>query len=75
MLPAESASVTNIPTFSTVSATDLDGWEYCVTVDGGGKVDKKQGMQETLLHVTVRVGCLDLAAYFISKGIPPTMSL
>ncbi|KAF9356978.1 hypothetical protein BGX34_009649 [Mortierella sp. NVP85] len=69
MSPAESASVASIPTFSTVSATDLDGWEYFATVDGGGKVDKKQGMQETLLHVAVRVGCLDLAAYFISKGV------
>lgn len=37
-------------------------------VEGVGEVSEERGIQETLLHVAVRVGCADLAVFFIEKG-------
>lgn len=39
-------------------------------VEGVGEVSEERGVQETLLHVAVRVGCADLATFFIDKGNP-----
>ncbi|KAF9942126.1 hypothetical protein BGZ65_009734, partial [Modicella reniformis] len=66
--PAESDSLASIPTFSTASATSLAGWEYINAAEGVGKVGEEHGIQETLLHVAVRVGCFDLVFFFITKG-------
>lgn len=42
-------------------------------VEGVGEVSQEKGIQETLLHVAVRVGCADLAIFFIDKGKAPLL--
>ncbi|KAG0224683.1 hypothetical protein BGX31_007899 [Mortierella sp. GBA43] len=69
MSPAESGSTSDIPTFSTAAATNLNGWEYIATTEAIKKKDGQSWIQETLLHTAARVGCLDLVAYFVMKGI------
>jgi len=66
--PDDSCSLTGLPRFSTTAATRLFGWEYMTMVEGVGEVSEERGVQETLLHVAVRVGCADLATFFIDKG-------
>lgn len=66
--PEDSCSLTGVPRFATIAATRLVGWEFVTTVEGVGEVSEEKGVQETLLHVAVRVGCVDLAAFFIDKG-------
>ncbi|KAH7054152.1 hypothetical protein BKA57DRAFT_455480 [Linnemannia elongata] len=68
--PDDSCSLTGLPRFSTTAATRLFGWEYMTMVEGVGEVSEERGVQETLLHVAVRVGCTDLATFFIDKGAP-----
>ncbi|KAF9145255.1 Tudor domain-containing protein 7 [Mortierella sp. GBA39] len=68
--PDDSCSLTGLPRFSTTAATRLFGWEYMTMVEGVGEVSEERGVQETLLHVAVRVGCADLATFFIDKGAP-----
>ncbi|ORZ13449.1 hypothetical protein BCR41DRAFT_355789 [Lobosporangium transversale] len=68
--PDESCSLTGVPRFVTTAATRLFGWEFMTMVEGVGEVSEEKGVQETLLHVAVRVGCVDLAIFFISKGAP-----
>lgn len=66
--PADSCSLTGVPQFATTAATRLVGWEFMTIVEGVGEVSEERGIQETLLHVAVRVGCVDLAVFFIDKG-------
>ncbi|KAF8953202.1 hypothetical protein BGZ52_001015 [Haplosporangium bisporale] len=68
--PADSCSLTGVPQFATTAATRLVGWEFMTIVEGVGEVSEERGIQETLLHVAVRVGCVDLAVFFIDKGAP-----
>ncbi|KAF9953024.1 hypothetical protein BGZ72_005746 [Mortierella alpina] len=68
--PDDSCSLTGVPRFSTTAATRLAGWEFMAMVEGVGEVSEEKGIQETLLHVAVRVGCVDLAIFFIDKGAP-----
>ncbi|KAF9108185.1 Tudor domain-containing protein 7 [Mortierella sp. GBA35] len=68
--PDDSCSLTGLPRFSTTAATRLFGWEYMAVVEGVGEVSEERGVQETLLHVAIRVGCADLATFFIDKGAP-----
>lgn len=68
MSPAESKSLVETLGFSTASATSVDGWEHINTTESVGEPDGQNWIQETLLHVAVRVGCLELVAHFISKG-------
>ncbi|KAG0199353.1 hypothetical protein BGX28_007360 [Mortierella sp. GBA30] len=68
--PDDSCSLTGVPRFSTTAATRLAGWEFMTMVEGVGEVSEEKGIQETLLHVAVRVGCVDLALFFIDKGAP-----
>ncbi|KAF9918891.1 Tudor domain-containing protein 7, partial [Linnemannia zychae] len=68
--PDDSCSLTGLPRFSTTAATRLFGWEFMTVVEGVGEVSEEKGVQETLLHVAVRVGCADLAVFFIDKGAP-----
>lgn len=68
--PEDSCSLTGVPRFATIAATRLVGWEFVTMVEGVGEVSEEKGVQETLLHVAVRVGCVDLAAFFIDKGTP-----
>ncbi|KAG0084566.1 hypothetical protein BGZ92_009764 [Podila epicladia] len=68
--PADSCSLTGVPQFATTAATRLVGWEFMTIVEGVGEVSEERGIQETLLHVAVRVGCADLAVFFIDKGAP-----
>ncbi|KAF9296157.1 hypothetical protein BGZ74_010458 [Mortierella antarctica] len=68
--PADSCSLTGVPQFATTAATRLVGWEFMTIVEGVGEVSEERGIQETLLHVAVRVGCADLAVFFIEKGAP-----
>ncbi|KAG0212359.1 hypothetical protein BGX28_006503 [Mortierella sp. GBA30] len=68
--PAESQSLSDIPTFPSTIATRLTGWEYMTVVEGDGEVCEKRGIQETLLHVAARAGCLELVEYFILRGAP-----
>ncbi|KAG0258873.1 Tudor domain-containing protein 7 [Mortierella polycephala] len=68
--PDDSCSLTGVPRFSTTAATRLVGWEFMTMVEGVGEVSEERGIQETLLHVAVRVGCIDLAVFFIDKGAP-----
>ncbi|KAF9363736.1 Tudor domain-containing protein 7 [Mortierella sp. NVP85] len=68
--PEDSRSLTNVPRFATVAATRLAGWEFVTTVEGVGEVSEERGIQETLLHVAVRVGCVNLTSFFIDKGAP-----
>ncbi|KAG0262391.1 Tudor domain-containing protein 7, partial [Linnemannia exigua] len=68
--PDDSCSLTGLPRFSTTAATRLFGWEFMTMVEGVGEVSEERGVQETLLHVAVRVGCSDLATFFIDKGAP-----
>ncbi|KAF9908141.1 Tudor domain-containing protein 7 [Linnemannia zychae] len=68
--PDDSCSLTGLPRFSTTAATRLFGWEFMTMVEGVGEVSEERGVQETLLHVAVRVGCTDLATFFIDKGAP-----
>jgi len=44
-------------------------------VEGVGEVSEERGIQETLLHVAVRVGCVDLAVFFMGKGTRVQMDL
>ncbi|KAG0244959.1 Tudor domain-containing protein 7 [Mortierella sp. GBA43] len=68
--PEDSCSLTGVPRFATAAATRLVGWEFVTTVEGVGEVSEERGVQETLLHVAIRVGCVDLATFFIDKGAP-----
>ncbi|KAF9135479.1 Tudor domain-containing protein 7 [Mortierella sp. 14UC] len=68
--PDDSCLLTGLPRFSTTAATRLFGWEFMTMVEGVGEVSEERGVQETLLHVAVRVGCTDLATFFIDKGAP-----
>ncbi|KAG0015555.1 Tudor domain-containing protein 7 [Entomortierella chlamydospora] len=68
--PDDSCSLTGVPRFSTTAATRLFGWEFMTMVEGVGEVSEEKGVQETLLHVAVRVGCIDLVVFFIDKGAP-----
>ncbi|KAF9116600.1 hypothetical protein BGX27_001009 [Mortierella sp. AM989] len=68
--PDDSCSLTGVPRFSTTAATRLFGWEFMTMVEGVGEVSEEKGVQETLLHVAVRVGCIDLVIFFIDKGAP-----
>ncbi|KAG0261813.1 hypothetical protein BG011_000644 [Mortierella polycephala] len=68
--PVESESLSGIPKFATTVATRLTGWEFMTVVEGEGEVSQEKGVQETLLHVAARTGCLELVSYFISKGAP-----
>ncbi|KAF9436813.1 Tudor domain-containing protein 7 [Entomortierella beljakovae] len=68
--PDDSCSLTGVPRFSTTAATRIFGWEFMMIVEGVGEVSEEKGIQETLLHVAVRVGCFDLVVFFISKGAP-----
>ncbi|KAI7822609.1 hypothetical protein BC939DRAFT_453767 [Gamsiella multidivaricata] len=68
--PDDSCSLTGVPRFATTAATRLFGWEFVTMVEGVGEVSEEKGIQETLLHVAVRVGCVDLAVFFIDKGAP-----
>ncbi|KAF9437116.1 hypothetical protein BGZ76_001946 [Entomortierella beljakovae] len=66
----DSRSIAGVPKFATASAIRLAGWEY-ISEDVNGKgANEKSGLQETLLHVAARTGCLDLVLYFIGKGAP-----
>ncbi|KAF9931376.1 Tudor domain-containing protein 7, partial [Modicella reniformis] len=68
--PKDSCSLKGVPRFATAAAIRLMGWEYVTMVEGVGEVSEEKGTQETLLHVAVRVGCMDLVAFFIDKGAP-----
>ena len=69
--PESSSSLTGgVPRFSTPAATRLVGWEFMTIVEGVGEVSEERGIQETLLHVAVRVGSVDLAVFFVEKGKP-----
>ncbi|KAG0303416.1 Tudor domain-containing protein 7 [Dissophora globulifera] len=68
--PDDSCLLTGVPRFSTTAATRLFGWEFMTMVEGVGEVSEEKGVQETLLHVAVRVGCIDLATFFMDKGAP-----
>ncbi|KAG0243138.1 hypothetical protein BGW41_002778 [Actinomortierella wolfii] len=68
--PEESASIADAPRFATTAAIKLTGWEFATVIEGVGEVPDEKGIQETLLHVAVRVGCLELVQFFISKGSP-----
>ncbi|KAF9190197.1 hypothetical protein BGZ51_008827 [Haplosporangium sp. Z 767] len=68
--PTESESLSGIPKFTTTVTTRLSGWEFMAVVEGEGEVNQEKGVQETLLHVAARTGCLELVSYFISKGAP-----
>ncbi|GJJ68939.1 uncharacterized protein EMPS_01285 [Entomortierella parvispora] len=68
--PETSSTLTGVPRFCTLAATRLVGWEFMTIVEGVGEVSEERGIQETLLHVAVRVGCVDLAVFFMEKGAP-----
>ena len=66
--PEKSSSLAGVPRFCTLAATRLVGWEFMTIVEGVGEVSEERGIQETLLHVAVRVGCVELAVFFVEKG-------
>src|SRR5262249_47316157 len=67
-VPETIASLSDIPLPATPAATRLSGWEFVTTVEGVGEVSEERGIQETLLHIAVRTGCVDLVQFFIAKG-------
>ncbi|KAI7816892.1 hypothetical protein BC939DRAFT_22264 [Gamsiella multidivaricata] len=67
--PAELESMPDIPRFHSASTTRITGWESMTAMEDIRHPGEGQGMQETLLHVAVRAGCLDLVVFFITKGI------
>ncbi|KAI1300546.1 hypothetical protein EDD11_006091 [Mortierella claussenii] len=68
--PEDSGSIVDIPTFATVSAMRLTGWESVSNSDDGISGHEAHEFNESLLHVASRTGCTDLVAYFIDKGAP-----
>ncbi|KAG0053526.1 Tudor domain-containing protein 7 [Gryganskiella cystojenkinii] len=68
--PENSSSLAGVPKFCTQAATRLVGWEFMTIVEGVGEVSEERGIQETLLHVAVRIGCVELAVFFVEKGAP-----
>lgn len=73
--PESSSTLTGVPRFCTLAATRLVGWEFMTIVEGVGEVSEERGIQETLLHVAVRVGCVELAVFFMEKGMQIDMDL
>lgn len=69
--PAESQSIAGVSRFFSVAATRLTGWEYATLAEGEEEVNKKRGIQETLLHVAARAGSLELVEYLIGRGMMP----
>lgn len=72
MIPVPKQLQSYDPPFpATIAAQSLELWEnYERTKDGISLTSANTGVQETLLHVAIKAGCLELVKLFLECGAP-----
>ncbi|KAG2174426.1 hypothetical protein INT43_004449 [Umbelopsis isabellina] len=61
----------DLPFPATIAAQSLELWEdYERTKDGISLISANNGVQETLLHVAIKTGSLELVKLFLKRGAP-----